>query len=74
MGWDPNLFGMHSIGADGGATAAANAGIPDRQFKRYGQWKSETVKDGYVEDSLESTMCMKVWGYEALKSLFVVVV
>ena len=55
MGWDPKLFGMHSLRA-GGATAAANAGVPDRLFKRHGRWKSETAKDGYVKDSLESRL------------------
>ena len=41
---------MHSLRA-GGATAAANAGVPDRLLKRHGRWRSETAKDGYVKDS-----------------------
>ena len=32
LGFDPKLFGLHSLRA-GGATAAANAGVPDRLFK-----------------------------------------
>jgi len=40
----------------GGATAAANAGVPNRLFKRHGQWKSENVKDGYIKDSIESRL------------------
>ena len=36
----------------GGATAAANAGVPDRLFKRHGRWASEPAKDGYVQDFL----------------------
>ena len=55
MGWDPKLYGMHSLRA-GGATAAANAGVPDRLFKRHGRWKSEAAKDGYVKDSIESRL------------------
>ena len=55
MGWDPKLFGMHSLRA-GGVTATANTGVPDRLFKRHGRWKSETAKDGYVKDSLESRL------------------
>ena len=51
LGMDPRLFGMHSLRA-GGATAAANAGVPDRLFKRHGRWKSELAKDGYVKDSV----------------------
>ena len=40
----------------GGATAAANAGIRDRMFKRRGLWASENAKDGYVEDNLDSML------------------
>ena len=40
----------------GGATAAANAKVLDRIFKRHGHWKSENAKDGYVKDSLESRL------------------
>ena len=48
---DIKTYGLHSLRA-GGATAAANLGIPDRLFKRHGRWRSETAKDGYVKDSL----------------------
>lgn len=46
---------MHSFRA-GGAMSAANAGVPDRMFKRYGRWQSENAKDGYVKDSLEARL------------------
>ena len=36
----------------GGATADANAGVPDWLFKRHGRWASESAKHGYVQDSL----------------------
>ncbi|XP_065916352.1 integrase/recombinase xerD homolog isoform X1 [Dysidea avara] len=52
LGYDPKDFGLHSMRV-GGATKAANAGVPDRLFKRHGRWKSENAKDGYIEDSLE---------------------
>ena len=52
---DVSVFGVHSL-RSGGATAAANAGVPDRHFKRHGRWKSETAKDGYVKDSLSSRL------------------
>ena len=55
LGFDPTAFGMHSFRA-GGATAAANAGVPDRLFKRHGRWKSDTAKDGYVKDSEKSRL------------------
>ena len=51
VGLDPNNFGLHCL-RSGGATAAANAGVPDRFFKRHGRWRSENAKDGYVKDSL----------------------
>ena len=52
LGFDPTLFGMHSLRA-GGAIAAANTGVENRLFKQHGRWKSESAKDGYVKDSLE---------------------
>ena len=55
LGFDPKLFGLHSLRA-GGATAAANAGVPDRLFKRHGRWKSESAKDGYIKDSMEKRL------------------
>lgn len=46
---------LHSFRA-GGATAAANANIGDRLFKRHGRWKSEKAKDGYIKDNVESIL------------------
>ena len=55
LSFDPKQFGLHSLRADG-ATAAANAGVPDRLFKHHGRWRSETAKDGYVKDSVPSLL------------------
>lgn len=55
LGYRKEKFGLHSL-RSGGATAAANAGVNDRLFKRHGRWKSETAKDGYVKDNLESLL------------------
>lgn len=44
-------FGLHSL-RSGGATAAANAGISDRLFKKHGRWKSENAKDGYIRENI----------------------
>lgn len=52
VGLDPLRFGTHSLRA-GGATEAANAGVPDRLFKRHGRWVSESAKDGYIQDNCE---------------------
>ena len=55
IGLDRRQYGLHSLRA-GGASAAANAGVPDRMFKRHGRWRSENAKDGYIKDSLESRL------------------
>ena len=55
LGYPAVEFGLHSLRA-GGATAAANAGVPDRLFKRHSRWRSENAKDGYVEDSVDKRL------------------
>lgn len=40
----------------GGATAAANDGVPDGMFKRHGHWINENAKDGYIKDNLDSIL------------------
>ena len=55
LGFDSTKYGLHSL-RSGGATAAANEGVPDRLFKLHGRWKSESAKDGYVKDSKEALM------------------
>ena len=55
LGHPPDRFGLHSL-RPGGATAAANAGVKDRRFKRHGKWKSKGAKDGYVEDSTQNRL------------------
>ena len=55
LGLDPKRFGLHSL-RSGGASAAANAGVPDGLFKHHDQWRSENAKDGHVKDSLETRL------------------
>ena len=55
LGFDADQFSVHSFRA-GGATVAANSGVPDRMFKRHGRWRSENAKDGYIKDSLEARL------------------
>lgn len=60
LGMDAKQFYVHSLQV-GGATAAANAGVPDR-FKRHGRWRSESAKDGYVKCSIEEALSFqKSW-------------
>ena len=49
LGYQADRFEIHSLRA-GGASAAANVNVPDHPFKRHGRWRSENVKDGYIED------------------------
>ena len=51
MGLDKSKFGLHSLRA-GGATVAANQGVCDRLFRKYGRWKPDSAKDGYVAETL----------------------
>ena len=55
VGLDPKKFGTHSLRA-GGATAAANRGLPDRIFKAHGRWRSEDSKDRYIKDSIHNKL------------------
>jgi len=55
LGFPVGEYSLHSL-RSGGATTAAEAGIPDRVFKRHGRWKSDKAKDGYVQDSLEKRL------------------
>ena len=61
--WDLLMEKQSAVGLDakkygslraGGATAAANARVPDRLFKRHGWWRSKNAKNGYVKDSLKN--------------------
>ena len=55
IGVDTKVFGTHSLRA-GGATQAANSGVPDRLFKKHGRWRSESAKDGYIKDNTEQLL------------------
>ena len=55
LGHPAAKYELHSLRA-GGATAAANAGVPDRLFKRQGLLRSENAKDEYVDDSTEARL------------------
>ena len=48
---DVSNIGTHSLRA-GVATAADNASIQDRLFKRHGLQASENVEDSYVKDGI----------------------
>lgn len=56
---DISKFGLHSVRA-GGATVCANSGLSDRLFKRHGWWRSESAKDGYIKDIMDSNSLIEV--------------
>ena len=49
--FDPMLKSKMTCGAH---HPAANAGLPDRLFKRHGCWVTEVAKNGNVQDCLSS--------------------
>ena len=55
IGLDEKLFGLHSL-RRGGATEAANRGVNDRIFQKHGRWKTTGVKNGYVDEDLDSLL------------------
>ena len=59
IGLDSKLFGLDSL-RSGSATLAANAGVPDRLFKRHGRWGSENAKDGYIKDDLKALLSVSL--------------
>lgn len=52
---DVEKYGLHSL-CNGGATASAKSGVPDRKFKRHGRWRREKAKDGYIKDRINQRM------------------
>ena len=59
IGLNLKQFGLHSLRA-GGATSAANNGVPDRLFKHHRRWRSKTAEDGYVKDDLRSLLSVSL--------------
>ena len=57
IGLDTKKFGLYSL-QSGGASAAANLGVSDRLFKKHSRWKSDKVKDSYVQEDIESKLSL----------------
>ena len=55
IGFDCTKLALHSLRA-GGATEAAMEGVSEQLFRCHGSWKSESAKDGYVEDSRKALL------------------
>ena len=52
---DVKNYSTHTMRA-GGATLAANSGVPERHLQRHGRWESATAKDMYIKDSLTTRL------------------
>lgn len=50
-------YGIQGL-RSGGASAAAVLGVPDHLFQRHGGWHSETARNNYLEESLDSLLCV----------------
>jgi hypothetical protein len=48
-------FGTRSM-RTGGASAAAEFGVPDRLFQKHGRWVTERIKDRYVQENLSQLL------------------
>jgi integrase len=55
IGLDSSLYSLHSL-RSGGASAAARNNIPDRLFQRHGRWLTDSVKNSYVDESLDNLL------------------
>ena len=52
---EDKTYGLHSL-RSGGASAAANNGVSDRQIAKQGRWSSETARNGYIKDDKKSRL------------------
>jgi hypothetical protein len=48
-------YSLHSL-RSGGATAAARNNIPDRLFQRHGRWQTDSIKNAYIEESVQNLL------------------
>ena len=52
-------FGLHSL-RSGGASSAANHGVPDRLISKQGRWASESARNGYIKDNKKARMSVSL--------------
>jgi integrase len=55
LGLDSAAYTLHSL-RSGGASAAAKHNVPDRLFQRHGRWKTDSIKNSYVEESTDNLL------------------
>jgi hypothetical protein len=57
IGLKASDYTLHSL-RSGGASAAARNNVPDRLFQRHGRWLTDTVKNGYIDESLDNLLAV----------------
>jgi site-specific recombinase XerD len=55
IGLDTKAYHLHSLRA-GGSSAAANHHLPDRAFQRHGRWRTTSVKNSYITESMSDLL------------------
>ena len=55
VGMEREEFSLHSLHS-WGASAAANAGVNDKLIKSHERWRSESAKDGYVDEDIDALL------------------
>jgi integrase len=55
LGLDCKLYKLHSLRV-GGSSAAANNQVPDRAFQRHGRWRTVSVKNSYITESMSDLL------------------
>ena len=58
VGADDTQFSLHSLRSGGASAALRTPGIPVRLVQRHGGWRRIESLEGYVEESLESLLCV----------------
>lgn len=57
IGLDATKYGTQSM-RSGGATLAAELGVPDRIWREHGGWKSEKAANGYIQTSVSTKLSL----------------
>jgi integrase len=55
IGLDTKSYTLHSL-RSGGASAAARNNVPDRLFQRHGRWRTDSIKNSYLEESTDNLL------------------
>ncbi len=54
LGYNPNLYGLHSLRSGGAVKDSKD--MSERSLKIQGRWKSDTAKDMYILDDVSQRL------------------